>query len=251
MRSHKSRRFPAVLVTAGALLLTLSGCAAWRLSQSAELARRSEPLQQAPADATVTLLIVGDSTAVGTGASAAQHSLAGLLAHDHPRLRIDNRARDGAKFADVLSQLGTLGAGDRYDLVLVQAGGNDVIRLRDLDALRSDVDQVTARARAHSDRVIVMPAGNVGNAPFFFPPLSWWMTRRARDLHGFVRSAAAQHGAVYVNLFHERADDPFVLHPELNASDGLHPSDAGYRVWFDQLMAQADLAGPLAAARKR
>ena len=36
---------------------------------------------------------------------------------------------------------------------------------------------------------------------------------------------------------------------ELNARDGLHPSDAGYRVWFDQLMAQADLAGPLAAAR--
>lgn len=242
---------PLLLITGGAVLLTMSGCAAWRIAESAELARRSEPLQQAPAAATLKLLIVGDSTAVGTGASSAQHSLAGLLAQDHPLLRIDNRARDGAKFVDVLSQLRSLDASDRYDLVLVQAGGNDVIRLRDLDALRSDIEQVTARAREHSDRVIVMPAGNVGNAPFFFPPLSWWMTRRARDLHGFVRSAAAQHGAVYVNLFHERAVDPFVLRPELNASDGLHPSDAGYRLWFDQLMAQADLAGPLAAARSR
>ncbi|MFM9915173.1 MAG: GDSL-type esterase/lipase family protein [Rhizobacter sp.] len=243
------RRTPLLLITGGAVLLALSGCAAWRIAESAELARRSEPLQQAPSDATVTLLIVGDSTAVGTGASSAQHSVAGLLAHDHPRLRIDNRARDGAKFSDLLDQLGTLGPGDRYDLVLVQAGGNDVIRLRDFDAMRSDIDQVTARAREHSERVIVMPAGNVGNAPFFFPPLSWWMTHRARDLHGLVRTAAAQHGAVYVNLFHERDDDPFVRRPELNASDGLHPSDAGYRVWFDQLMAQADLAGILVAAR--
>ena len=240
-----------LLLTGGAVLLVLSGCAAWRIAESAALARRSEPLQQAPADATVTLLIVGDSTAVGTGASSAQHGLAGLLAQDHPRLRIDNRARDGATFSDVLNQLRPLGPGDRYDLVLVQAGGNDVIRLRDLDAMRSDIDQVIARAREHGDRVIVMPAGNVGNAPFFFAPLSWWMTRRARDLHRLVRTAAAQHGAVYVNLFHERAADPFVQHPELNASDGLHPSDAGYRVWFDQLMAQADLGEPLAAARDR
>ncbi len=231
------------------MLLTLSGCAAWRIGQSAELARRSEPLQQTPAAATVRLLIVGDSTAVGTGASTAQRSLAGLLAQDHPGLRIDNRARDGAKFADVLTQFGTLGPADRYDLVLVQAGGNDVIRLRGREAMRTDIEQVIAKAREHGDRVIVMPAGNVGNAPFFFPPLSWWMTSRSRELHGFVRTAAAQHGAVYVNLFHERADDPFVQRPELNADDGLHPSDAGYRVWFDQLMAQADLAGALAAAR--
>ena len=135
--------------------------------------------------------------------------------------------------------------------MLVQAGGNDVIRLRGLDAMREDIERVADLARQRGKTVIWMPAGNLGNVAFFSPPLSWWMTRRARDLHAFVRTAAAQHGAAYVNLFHERAADPFVLRPELNASDGLHPSDAGYRVWFDQLMAQADLAGPLAAARNR
>jgi lysophospholipase L1-like esterase len=34
----------------------------------------------------------------------------------------------------------------------------------------------------------------------------------------------------------------------LNAMDGLHPSDAGYRVWFNELMAQAVLAERLSAA---
>jgi hypothetical protein len=36
------------------------------------------------------------------------------------------------------------------------------------------------------------------------------MTWRARRLHAFVDEAAARHGATYVHLFHERADDPFV-----------------------------------------
>jgi len=96
--------------------------------------------------------------------------------------------------------------------------------------------------------LVLMPAGNVGNAPFFGAPVSWLMTWRSRRLHAFVNEAASRHGAVVVNLFRERADDPFVLQPWLNASDGLHPDDAGYRVWFGELMAQAALPQRLCAA---
>ena len=66
-----------------------------------------------------------------------------------------------------------------------------------------------------------------------------------------MRAAAERHGAVYVNLFHDRDEDPFVRQPELNARDGLHPSDAGYRVWLQALLDQTDLADRLAAARTR
>jgi len=44
--------------------------------------------------------------------------------------------------------------------------------------------------------------------------------------------------------------DPFVQRPEMNADDGLHPSDAGYRVWRDELLAQTDLAERLAPAAR-
>ncbi len=233
-------------VAAAAALLFTTGCAAWRIGQAADLARKSTPFQQSPADPALSLLIVGDSTGVGTGASAPEASLAGLLGRTHPRLRIDNRARDGATFADVVRQLdGT----QRYDLVLIQAGGNDVIRMRSDDDVRADIDRATALARERSDRVVLMPAGNVGNAPFFFAPVSQLMTNRARRLHAFVRESATRHGAVVVNLFKEKADDPFAQTPELNAVDGLHPSDAGYRVWRDELLAQSGWAEVLAAAR--
>ena len=234
-------------LAAATAVLVLGGCAASRISTAAQLARDSEPFQHNPPNATLRLLIVGDSTGVGTGASAPQASLAGLLAQAFPRLRIDNRARDGATFEGVVQQLQADSA--RYDAVLIQAGGNDVIRLRGDDAVRADIDRATALAAARADRVWLMPAGNVGNAPFFFPPLSSLMTSRAERLHGFIQAAAQRHGAVYVNLFQAPENDPFVQIPGLHARDGLHPSDAGYQVWFDELLRQADLAQVLAAAR--
>jgi len=230
---------------AATAVLLLAGCSAVRLRHSIELAKASEPLQRSVVNPQTRLLIVGDSTAVGTGASSPQTSTAGLLAQAYTRLYIENRGRDGATFADLPQQLS---GSERFDIVLIQAGGNDVIRMRDLDVVGNEIDGVTRRAKERAALVVLMPAGNVGNAPFFFPPVSWLMTWRARQLHGHVRDAAARHGAVYVNLFKERDVDPFALRPdELNARDGLHPSDAGYRVWFDELMSQAGLAQRLSA----
>jgi lysophospholipase L1-like esterase len=236
----------SISLVAAVAVLGLGGCAASRISQAAQLARESEPLQHSPANASMRLLIVGDSTGVGTGASSPQASLAGLLAQAFPRLRIDNRARDGATFEGVVQQLRADSA--RYDVVLIQAGGNDVIRLRSDDAVRADIDRATALAAERAPRVLLMPAGNVGNAPFFFAPVSSLMTTRAERLHSFIQVAAQRHGAVYINLFQPPESDPFVQNPELHARDGLHPSDAGYRLWFDELLRQADLAQILAPA---
>ena len=66
------------------------------------------------------------------------------------------------------------------------------------------------------------------------------------DDAALARQAAAANGAGYVNLFSERATDPFALEPaRLHASDRLHPSDAGYALWHRELAAQSRLAGAL------
>ena len=249
---HRHLRLPAALVTLSVLaLVATTGHALWRLRQSAELAHQSEPLQVVPPAFTASLLIVGDSTGVGTGASSPAHSLAGLIAADHPHLRIVNHAEDGARFADVVSQLEqTLQDGRRFDAILLLAGGNDVIRLTGQEALARQVERAAQLARRQARLVIIMPCGNVGNAPFFFPPLSWWMTERSKMLHRLVRQAASDHGALYVSLYQDKADDPFAQRPDtLNASDGLHPSDAGYQLWYDALNTQAAMGRRLAALR--
>lgn len=250
MRKPSKLVVPALLAVVVGTVIVTSGCAAWRLNQTRALVERSEPLQSTPADAAQRLLIVGDSTGVGTGASAPENSLAGLLAQTFPRLQIDNRAADGALLADVRGQLEAVSG--RYDAVLVQAGGNDVIRLRSQDSMGRDMDRVTELARARSDHVLLMPAGNVGNAPFFFAPVSWLMSARARSLHSVVRETAQQRQAVYINLYKDKDQDPFAQQPQLlHASDGLHPSDPGYRIWFEELMQQAQLATLLAPSKAR
>lgn len=236
------------LVTGAAILVLLAGCAASRLHDAAELARLSEPFQRPLSRPDASLLIVGDSTAVGTGASRPEKSLAGLLAKEFPTLQIVNRGRDGATFADLRAQLPADG---RFDAVLILAGGNDVIRLRDLDEAGAQLDEMLRAASALGKEVVVMPAGNVGNAPFFFQPVSWWMASRSRKLHAVVQTVAKRHDAGYVRLFKEREDDPFARRRELNARDGLHPSDAGYEVWVQELLAQSRLGEALSAARAR
>ena len=46
---------------------------------------------------------------------------------------------------------------DRVDMVLVQAGGNDVIRLRALDGLRDDLERVVETAATCSTDATTIP----------------------------------------------------------------------------------------------
>jgi lysophospholipase L1-like esterase len=231
---------PLLWFALGAAVVATTGCAAWRIRDAAHLARISEPYQATPQAPVASLLVVGDSTAVGTGASTPQHSLAGLIGRGNQKLRIVNRATDGAKYEDFARQLAQ--SDERFDFVLVLGGGNDVIRFTGADKLRADVQRTAELARERGRTVVLMPPGNVGNAPFFWPPLSWLMTQRSQSLHAAVREVADSVGARYVNLYKPKAQDPFAQRPaQLHARDGLHPSDAGYEEWLHELDKQAAL----------
>ncbi len=242
-----------VVLLVSAVVASAAGCTVWRLQQAALLAAQSEPFEQQGAEPSAgragRLLIVGDSTAVGTGASSPLASVAGLIGRDHPSLEVVNRARDGARFAEMARQLESEGPAE-FDVILVLGGGNDVIRLTSHARMARDVRQALLAARRLAPVVLVMPMGNVGNAPFFWTPWSWLMTRRSRDLHALVRTEAGRTGALYVNVFAERASDPFAQAPErFHAADGLHPSDAGYALWYAELNRQASLDARLKALR--
>ena len=128
--------------------------------------------------------------------------------------------------------------------VIMTAGGNDVIRFTSEAALRRHITAVVGLARQKAARVVLMPCGNVGHAPFFMPPLSWVISRRSNRLHTLVQEISAARNAHYVRLLKPRDEDPFVARrTELHAADGLHPSDAGYRTWWRELVAQGGLAG--------
>ena len=229
-----------------AATLSVSGCVLRRMGHAALLARRSQPFNACPSEPQASMLIVGDSTALGTGASMPEASLAGRFARRYPQLAIRTEARAGARFEAIAEQLQDAG---RYDVILIAGGANDVMRFTPRRRLAQAIALTLARDAQQARHVIVVPAPNVGNAPFFPPPLSWLLSRRTRALHAAVRRSAAAVGATYVDLYRERATDPFARDPRrFIAADHLHPSDAGYAVWFDEIERQAPLS-PMPADR--
>lgn len=210
---------------------------AQRVSQATLLIRQSKPFSTLPELPVASLLIVGDSTAVGTGASSPQTSLAGRIADAYPQLLIRNLAKAGATFDEIADQLIET---EPVDLILISGGANDVIRLTATDQLSKNINLAIDRALMRARHVIVMPAPNVGNAPFFPPLISRLLTHRAKVLHDACRASVRLRGVAYVDLYRDKGNDPFVRERlRLIASDDLHPSDEGYAVWFAELDRQA------------
>lgn len=201
------------------------------------LGAEAQPFQKAEGSRAV--LVVGDSTAVGVGASA-ELSIAGRISQLLDA-SVENYAVSGAKTGDVLQQL-SRAQKERYDLVLVQVGANDIIRFSSLDTLRGELPLVLAEARKVSDSVVLLTAGKVGEAPFFPRALSWLWTARAGTVREHFMAAAQKHDVVYVDLF--SASDPFASDTErYYARDGLHLSKDGYGFWYEEVKKALDAAG--------
>ena len=218
------------------------------VSRGHELTIQSQPFTRHLPEADRRLLVIGDSTAVGTGASHPRDSVAGRLAQTLPGVAVVNLARDGARIRDVREQLRRAPDGD-FDVVLIQAGGNDILRFTGLARLRETTSSLLAAARSRADKVVMMSTGDVGTAPAFPPPIDWlysWRTRHVRDL---FLDLAAEHDIEYVDLYVPSPGDPFRSDPErFYARDGLHPSSEGYRMWFEKLIEETSILKGLSAA---
>ena len=220
------------------------GVSLWR---SRALTSASTAFEIAPPAPTQRLLVIGDSTAVGTGAGNPALSIAGRLAQTFPQLRIDNRAVDGARTADVLQQLKRDRAG-RFDAILIQTGGNDILRLTKPGQLQRVTEELFAVAHEQSDHVVMMSTGDVGRAPAIPWPLSALYSRRTRAVRALFIELASANDIDYVDLFDPRPDNPFIRDPQkYYARDGLHPSAAGYGVWFARLMAVSSISAAFAS----
>lgn len=213
------------------------------LIRGSDVAARSEPYSNDLPRGHPALLVVGDSTAVGTGAKAPEESIAGRIAADFTALHVDNAGVNGALTSAVSGQLRSAPL-PRYDMVLVQVGGNDALRLTSARTLRVDVDAALTAASRLSAHVAVMSTGNLGLAPALPWPVDLLFAWRARVVRDVFSEAAQRHGARYVDLFiAPGAENPFREDPgRYHAVDGLHPSAAGYGLWYEKLRAQLPLA---------
>ena len=120
------------LVSAGYLAYELVRVAAL-LRISSDLANSATAFQRLSGEP--HLLVVGDSTGVGVGSDNADRSVAGRFGTQFQNWSIENRAVSGARISSLAEQLRGA-ARQRYDVILIQVAGNDIVRLRSADTLR-------------------------------------------------------------------------------------------------------------------
>lgn len=212
-----------------------------RIKFSRRLVARTVPGQSNPERCRSTIVVAGDSTAFGVGALPAE-TTAGRIAAAFPHARVINVARSGARIGHVAEQLKKVGCCEQVAMVLIHAGGNDVLEFRSVAKVEGDLREALAAARAMSANVVMMPGHNFSVAPFFLRPISRVIHWHAVKVHAVVSRVTAEMGVIFVDLFRDHYNAPFVREPRrYYCEDGLHPSGEGYGLWFAILMSQVPL----------
>lgn len=135
------------------------------------------------------------------------------------------------------------------EVVVVLAGANDIAgitgptRNEDIEANYASFAQL---ARANGIRVVlasILPVNNY--TPFSQDFFAQRPGQRILALNRWLRDYCATTGSVYLDYFSAMADEKGLLKRDLAQDDGLHPSDAGYRVMAP--LAEAAIAAALKA----
>lgn len=196
----------------------------------------------------IHLVVIGDSTAVGVGASALKYTYPWLLA-DHLasrfRVRLNVIGRSGARMAGVAGEFVREAVAFGPDVAIIGIGANDVTHLTRLKTfsknLRSSIRELEASA------VITLVAlGPRFDSPAIPQPLRALAQLRARALNRTIKRTAASEGVVVLDL-PSGIGKSFALDRDLYCPDGFHPSDKGYALWAEVMkekVMQAALSVP-------
>lgn len=180
------------------------------------------------------LAVIGDSTALGIGASAPDRGYIGLLRdalghRDRRPWRVVNLAQSGARAADGLERqlpiLADLAGSARIGLALTVCciGTNDVVWSADTAALRERLRTLIGGLPGES--VVGLVAGS---------------SPRARLANRVVRSAAGEAGHTVVDPWREPGPPP----QDRLAEDRFHPSDLGYSLMARPFARELDAPEP-------
>lgn len=226
-----------LLLLGGFVIFFIFSPKAQQLVKSVWLITQTSPYQQAGTGAGL-VVVVGDSTAYGTGVKDSKESVAGRIGADYPDYEVLTLAENGRVIRGVTEVLTRADFARPADVLLLQIGGNDILRGRTKEEIENDTRVMLTEAKKHATHVVFISCGNVGTADFYVKngqPDTYWTDRTlmAREIYQRI---ANELQVTYVDLYVPSDQDPFLLSPQKYFSnDGLHPSGAGYGLWYESL----------------
>jgi len=195
------------------------------------------------ADPAITYVVLGDSTAQGTGVNTLEgtlsYQIALHLADEHQYVHVINRAKSGAKMADVVTNQ-LEGLVELHPTVItVSCGANDATHFTPIDSFNTSLQTVISQITASGATTIAMAnTPDTATLPALFFPYTrltqYWAEKQnailAQALQGTDIKSVDLYGAGKLSY---NADH------NVYAADHFHPSTKGYAVWvslFDKVL---------------
>lgn len=195
---------------------------------SKRLSLTIEPYQKIIPQSEFKVVFLGDSTAVGTGASSSIYSTAGWFSRDFPEASVENYSRNGLRFQGLIDILGSL-KDKHYDLAILQIGANDIVYFTSLPDIEKRQKEVLSLAKNIADQVIILHSGNIGDVPLFYWPLNSFYTWRSNMVREIYRKSQDDRVA-YVDIIEL---EKTIENPRQNyAVDNFHLNDEGWHTWY-------------------
>ncbi|MBC5824779.1 MAG: SGNH/GDSL hydrolase family protein [Candidatus Eremiobacteraeota bacterium] len=180
-----------------------------------------------------SIVVFGDSLALGTGASDASRGFAfvlyGRILARTPSALITSYAIGGARVADLIDEELPQAAGHVATDVWVCVGANDVTHGTPPKRFRQDLQKLLRSIRRHwpQARLVIFGIPDVSRSPLFAGSGRADLSREAGVDNTAMHAVAAEYGGTFIDLFtFSRA--AMDARRDL-ASDNFHPNDRGHR----------------------
>jgi len=188
----------------------------------------------------INLVLLGESTVAGVGASTHQGALACKTATFLSRLidrTVNWRAigRSGITARETLTELAPRLEGTRADVAVIVLGVNDVLHFTSSRRWAREISLLISAIRGSCGNIPVVLAGvpQMNHFPALPNPLGFVLGLQSSRLDEVTCGlAASMDGVLYSGVDLKNRQDLFSV-------DGFHPSAAGYEFWGDRLAATA------------
>lgn len=207
---------------------------AWYIARGHRTVKKFEQLNPS---AEKKILMVGDSTGCGSGASAPCYSIAGRIGADFPHAHLENLSKGGlslVKAGRVICGIANTENQPAYDLVIIMIGGMNIVYVTPLWLVRRALRGMISCAKRCGREVIIISPNNAGLAPLYRFPIARLYRQRSRAFHALYKEVTQKEQVRHVSLFREKNDEPLVAR-DLFHLDKTHPNDEGYGVWYDEM----------------
>jgi lysophospholipase L1-like esterase len=185
----------------------------------------------------VKLLVIGESTVAGLGAKTHETALSGqfsfflsqALGRSVEWLAIGKNGVTARRTIDELVPL--IPAGEKFDFVLLGVGGNDVLKVSSPKKWRKDMLELISimRSRYPECGIFMTNAPAVHLSPVLPHPIKGLLGGLSKMHELNTKEFTRDLEKVY--YFHRPTEVPHDFW-----ADGIHPSEAGYRLWSERMV---------------